>query len=250
VLFYLAEWLASGFGLAGPAWAWRLLPAACGAAAVLVVYATARPLAGPAGALAGGLAMAISPTGIYFSQEARSSSMVLLLAAVALLLAGRLAVAPRRAAWLAYGALCLVGIATNYFFVIVPAAQLAVLLALRPTRRAAAICVAVVALVSLPALALAYHNIQRVIGAGAPPPPMSVVQLAEGPPAASRYGTATPGATRPCSPPCWPWRSPGPGRSGAGCRRWPGSAWPRSGCPCSGSTAWRRRSLPYTRSRR
>jgi mannosyltransferase len=139
-LFYLSEWLASGFGLAQSPAAWRSLSVGCGVLAVALVSWIAWPVAGRAAALAGGLSLALSPTHIFFSQEARSSAMAVLLEALSLLLAARLLQAPSLARWLAYGLACFVGVATSYHFVIVPAAQLAALVLLRPTRRGALLC--------------------------------------------------------------------------------------------------------------
>nr|WP_255603132.1 glycosyltransferase family 39 protein [Oscillochloris sp. ZM17-4] len=151
-LFYLSEWLISGFGAAQPAWVWRMIPMLCGVLIAPLVYWAARPLSGPAGALVGGLVMALSPISMYFSQEARSATLALLLSGLCLTLALALIRRPRADIWAAYGIVSFLGLATSYLFVIVPGAQLLMLIALRSTRRAALWCSAALAIAGIPLL--------------------------------------------------------------------------------------------------
>lgn len=152
-LFYVLEWLwarAFGDGELGL----RGLPALAGTATIAVAYAIGRRVGGTRAGLATAALVAVNPLLVWFSQEARSYGLVVLLAAVALLLFLRALddPRPRALAWWALAAA--LALSTHYFAVFVLAPQAAWLLWRHPARRAAVAVVAAVTTVGAALLPL------------------------------------------------------------------------------------------------
>ena len=105
----------------------RSLSALAGVAAVPVVFAAGRRLAGPRAGAVAGLLVATSPLLVWFSQEARAYALAALLSAITLLCV----IAHRqdgRSRWLAGWALAAgLGLATHYFVAFVVAPEVALL---------------------------------------------------------------------------------------------------------------------------
>lgn len=98
----------------------RLLSACFGALAVWPVHAWARRMAGPGSAALAGLLAAISPFALWYGQELRNYSLVLLLAPACLLAAEgwREAGGPRRGAFIAFVLVAWLGLLANLSFLL------------------------------------------------------------------------------------------------------------------------------------
>jgi mannosyltransferase len=140
-LYYALAWVwshvlgTSEFGL-------RSLSALAGTALIPVAYATGAELASRRAGLVIAALAAVNPLLIWYSQEARSYALVLLLASVSFLLFARMQSAPRVRTLVALTVVSALALATHYFagFMILPEA---VWLLLRwPDRRQPALATA------------------------------------------------------------------------------------------------------------
>ncbi|WP_232214572.1 glycosyltransferase family 39 protein [Rubidibacter lacunae] len=109
------------------AWVLRSLPALFGVGAIAAMYWLNRTAFSPQTGLLGAALMAVSPFGVYLSQEARQYSLLVLVLALALNCAVALARRSRVWIWVAWGALNAFGCYLHYFFLLVFTAQLLVL---------------------------------------------------------------------------------------------------------------------------
>lgn len=157
-LYYLLAW-GWRHALGTSEWGLRSLSALAGVATVPVVFAAARHFAGTRAALIAAALVACNPMLVWYSQEARAYSLLVLMAAVGLLLFARARERPtagRLAAWAAAGAFTLV---THYFGVFLVAAEGVFLCAMLPgRRRAIAVALSAIAAVGLAVLPLALHQ--------------------------------------------------------------------------------------------
>jgi len=124
-LYYILAWLWARLGGSGEAWL-RSLSAIASVATVPVAYLAARTLASARTALLAAGVLALSPTAVWFAQEARAYALVSLLLAVALLfflreLSGKGKSVVNVSVWALAAALALV---THYFaaLILVPEA--------------------------------------------------------------------------------------------------------------------------------
>ncbi|MBA3530478.1 MAG: glycosyltransferase family 39 protein [Ardenticatenales bacterium] len=128
-LYYLIQWGLSAGGRLHSEWAWRWLPMLSGTLAVVCFYALAVRLSSLRAALLSGLLFALSPTLIYFSQEARATSFVLFLTLVSMHLLRAIEEQPDdKRLWGVYGTLLLVGLYCNHSFGLIVGVQLLYLL--------------------------------------------------------------------------------------------------------------------------
>lgn len=189
--WYLSLWLTSGFGQFANEWALRWPSVLLGTLTAVLIFYLARRHAGRLGAAAAGALAAFSPMHLSYSQEARPTAMVVLLAALAALLLDRALEAPqRRGRWLALTLLAVAGMYVNYFFALVVGAQLLSLLALRHWRPAAGYLIGVL-LLTAPALYLFLTVVPRIEGthSGAVPSlPLFVAGLLAGDPVRFGFG--------------------------------------------------------------
>ena len=153
-LYYVLAWVWTrvfGHGEAGM----RSLSALLGAAAVPVLFAAGRALASErAGLIAAGLG-AVSPLLVWYSQEARSYALLVLLAALSLWLAARTVErgsAGRLAAW---AAVCALALATHYYAGFLVLGEAAWLLSRARPRAGAVVACAALGAVALALLPLA-----------------------------------------------------------------------------------------------
>lgn len=113
------------------AWRLRSLSAICGAIAIVCTYILNRAAVSPAASLTGALVMALSPFGVYLSQEARQYALLLILVAIALASLLQLLKTPpsslRVWLWLSWGATNVLGCYAHYFFAMAVVAQVAIL---------------------------------------------------------------------------------------------------------------------------
>ena len=143
-LYYLISWLwvqivpDTEVGL-------RALPALFGVALVPVTYWIGRELADARAATISAALVACNPFLVWYSQEARSYSLLALLSAVALLFAVRAVKRPSGRLYAGWALASALALATHYFaaFLIVPEAV--ILLRLAPRRRVVAAAVGFVA---------------------------------------------------------------------------------------------------------
>jgi uncharacterized membrane protein len=157
-LYYLLAWgWRHPFG--SSEWGLRSLSALAGVASVPVVFVAARHFAGTRAALIAAALVACNPMLVWYSQEARAYSLLVLMAAVGLLLFARARERPtagRLAAWAAAGALTLL---THYFGLFLVAAEGLLLWATLPGRRRAIVAaMSAIAAVGLAVLPLALHQ--------------------------------------------------------------------------------------------
>ncbi len=119
------RWLA-GADLA-TVWQLRSLPALLGVVAVAAVYWLGRATFSPRAGLWAAAIMAVSPFGVYLSQEARQYSLLLVLVAIAARCTVALASARQRwGVWFCWGIVNALGCYVHYFFAVALAAQIGV----------------------------------------------------------------------------------------------------------------------------
>jgi hypothetical protein len=123
-LFYFIQWLASGFGAAQSEWGWRWLSMLSGALTVPILYLLCRRFSDRLASALAGLALAVSPLHVYYSQEARPYAFVTLLAVWStLLIAQSLSDRGSRRRWVALAVLSLVGLYSSYFYLLIIGVQ-------------------------------------------------------------------------------------------------------------------------------
>ncbi len=157
-LYYGLAWVWSrlfGTGEAGL----RSLSALFGIATVLVAYLAGARLVSRAAGLVVAALTAVSPFMVWYSQEARSYALFMLLATLSIYLYACLREDARPAVVVAWGAVCAAAIWTHYFAIYVVAMEALLLIVLVPrVRRAVAAALLAVVLVSVPVAALAIHQ--------------------------------------------------------------------------------------------
>ncbi len=124
-LGYLLQGLSSGFGLWHSEWGMRWLSVATGTGAVLLVLHLARQKMDMWAAFAVGLLFAFSPFHIFYSQEARSTALVMFAAVVAIYWLTKMTNNPdERRLWVWFGVTSLVGLYSSYSYALVVAPQM------------------------------------------------------------------------------------------------------------------------------
>ncbi len=124
-LYYLLQWAASGFGLWQSEWALRWPSVLAGCLTVLFTYKLGRHYTDSISAFLGALLIAISPYHIFYSQEARSATLITLLSAITMFFVIKLLASPgRKELWILYGLFTLGGLYANYSFVLITSIQL------------------------------------------------------------------------------------------------------------------------------
>jgi 4-amino-4-deoxy-L-arabinose transferase-like glycosyltransferase len=160
-LFYLLEW---AWAQVAPTteFSMRFLPALCGVALVPVTWGAAREVVSDRAALLAAGLVAVNPLLVWYSQDARSYSLLALLTAIGLWLflrARREQTAAAYAGWAVFSSLAL---ATHYFAVFLVVPEAVMLLRSARARRAPALAVAGIAAAGAALLPLALH--QRSLG--------------------------------------------------------------------------------------
>jgi hypothetical protein len=187
--WYLSFWLTSGFGQFASEWALRWPSVLLGALTPVLIFFLARRHAAAPAACAAALLAALSPMHLSFSQEARPTAMIVLVAALATLLLQRALEAPeRRGRWALLTLLASAGMYLNYFFALLVGAQLLSILAFRHWRAAAGYLLGVL-LLTAPALYLFLRVVPAVAGhyaSSVPSLPLFVAGLLAGEPV--RFG--------------------------------------------------------------
>ncbi len=153
-LYYCVAWVWArvfGYGEAGL----RSLSALAGVATVPVAYGAARKLISERAGLVAAALTACNPFLIWYSQEARSYSLLVLLTGVALLTLAYAREAPTPRRLLAWVLACALALATHYYAVLAIVPQAVWLLASHRRRRSVQLAVAAVGLCGLALIPLA-----------------------------------------------------------------------------------------------
>jgi len=126
-VYFVVAWVWArlfGFGEAGL----RSLSALAGVATVPVVYGLGRELISPRAGIVGAALTACSPMLVWYSQEARSYSLLVLMSAVSLLMFARVLSEPRPERVIGWAAASALALAIHYFAIVVVAPSAAWLL--------------------------------------------------------------------------------------------------------------------------
>jgi mannosyltransferase len=123
-LFYLLQWLGSGFGTAQSEWGWRWISVLSGALTIPAFYSLCRRFTRRLAAGLAGLVLAVSPFHVYYSQEARPYIFTTLLATyTSILIADLLTGSQSRQRWVSLGLLSLIGLYSSYFYLLILSVQ-------------------------------------------------------------------------------------------------------------------------------
>ena len=156
-LYYVLAWLwAQAFGTGEIAL--RLLSAIAGVGIVPIVYAVGATLASRRIGLAAAAFVAVSPYLVFYSQEARSYALLVLLSGAGLLFCVRAIAAPSARTLGLWAAVSVAALATHYFAVFPWLGEAVALAVFGAPRRLLVRAIAVVALASIPLLVLARHQ--------------------------------------------------------------------------------------------
>jgi mannosyltransferase len=156
-LYYVVSWLWVQI-VPGTEVGIRALPALFGVALVPVTYWIGRELADKRAATISAALVACNPFLVWYSQEARSYSLLALLSAIALLLAIRAIKRPSRRLYAGWALTSALALATHYFAVFLLVPEAVMLLWLAPRRRVAAAAVGFVGATGALLLPLALHQ--------------------------------------------------------------------------------------------
>lgn len=124
-LYYLIQWVASGFDTLHYEWSWRSLAALSGALTPILLYLILNKVVDRRIAFLGALLLAVSPTHVYFSQEFRSTAFDTFLATISMLLLYKVQ-APKikKQDLLVYLLILIIGLYSSYSFVMIAGTQL------------------------------------------------------------------------------------------------------------------------------
>ena len=123
-LFYLLQWLGSGFGAAQSEWGWRWISVLSGALTIPAFYSLCRRFTGRLAAGLAGLVLAVSPFHVYYSQEGRAYAFTtLLVVCSSILVADLMADSRRRGRWIGLAVISLVGLYSSYFYLFILGTQ-------------------------------------------------------------------------------------------------------------------------------
>lgn len=139
----------------------RSLSALAGTAAVPACFAAARQFVSERAALVAAALAAVSPVLVWYSQEARAYSLLVLLATLSLLFFGRTLHSPSRGTLALWAAACVLALATHYFASFLVLGEAGWLLARGPRRAATAAACAPIALAVGLLAPLAAHQSQQ-----------------------------------------------------------------------------------------
>ena len=157
-LYYALAWLWTQVMGTGE-WGLRSLSALGGVATIPVVYFTGRELRGARTGLLAAALVAVNPMLLWYSQEARAYSLLVLLCALSLLFCVRALQGGGRRDFTWWGVFSALALATHYFAVFPLVAE--VLLLVRRRGRAALSGLWIIALAALALAPLAYHQMSE-----------------------------------------------------------------------------------------
>lgn len=124
-LYYLVQWIITGFGQSRDEIGWRLLPLICGVLTVYVVWLASEEIADTSSSFLSGLVLATSPYLIYYSQDARPFALMILFSSVSTWLTLTMLQEPARTArWVGWAITSLLGMYSGYAYFMILATQL------------------------------------------------------------------------------------------------------------------------------
>jgi Dolichyl-phosphate-mannose-protein mannosyltransferase len=127
-LYYLIQYLSSGFGMNRSEIAFRWVGMLCGTLAVPVMWRLTSNMTSRMGAMLCSLLVATSPVLIYYSQEARPYAFLMLLSALSIWLSSQmLDKVPDHRMWAAWLLLSLLGLYSGYAYLMIIVAQVAIM---------------------------------------------------------------------------------------------------------------------------
>lgn len=124
-LYYLLQWVLAGMSHWQTEWAWRWFPMLCAAVTIPLVYILMRRIVSRFSALLSILLLLFAPMQLYFSQEARPYSFLILLSTISIFQLTRVQNNPdRKSEWIRLGLISIVGLYTSYSYSFLIAGQL------------------------------------------------------------------------------------------------------------------------------
>ncbi len=124
-LYYLLQWVASGFGHFHSEWGYRWLSVVTGAATVPSMYLVASTAASRFSAVLVSLLLIVAPSHVYFSQEARPYALLVLTATISAWLLLQLTRHPNeRAYWISLVVCSVLGLWAGYSYIMIVGVQL------------------------------------------------------------------------------------------------------------------------------
>jgi uncharacterized membrane protein len=119
-LFYILQWLLSGFGAVRSEFGWRWFSILCGTLTIGMIGLTVRKISHPFVSIVTMLMAATSPTLIYFSQEARSYAFLILLASISFWFVLTILENPEnKSGWIGWLVTCLLGLFSGYSYTMI-----------------------------------------------------------------------------------------------------------------------------------
>jgi len=115
--YYLLQWVLAGMGEWQTEWAWRWFPMLCGTVTIPLIYILMRRLTSRLSALLGACLFLFAPMHLYFSQEARPYTFLILLVTISLFQLMRVQRNPGdRSEWIRLGIISIVGLYSSYSY--------------------------------------------------------------------------------------------------------------------------------------
>ena len=188
---YLLHALSTGFGAWQTNFGMRWLSFITGGVAVLMMFYLARQKIDGWAALAAGLLFAFSPMHIFYSQEARSTALVTLIAVIAIYWLTKITKWPdKRPFWIWYTITSLIGLYSSYSYVLVVMPQMVYLFFVLRQWRKTIVLAVVMAVCGIPFVYTFFQSVPAIAqqySAAVSPPLFTVLQgLLGGEPV--RYG--------------------------------------------------------------
>jgi uncharacterized membrane protein len=179
-LYYLLLHITSGFGAFYNVWAWRWLSVIIGAGSVALIYHLAKGYTTRLAAFLSSLLFTISPTHIYYSQEARPYAFLICLTIVTAWLLQRMSEFPQeRALWIGFTGLSIWGIWSSYSYLMVVGTQLLYLVMTLRNWRYLSICAGTIFLSCLPLVTISVRTLGETHAAYVGSAAMTITLLAQ-----------------------------------------------------------------------
>ena len=190
-LYYLFQWAASGFGSFHNEWAWRWPSVLFSSLAVPLVYLNARRVANRLNAFLGAVLLALAPTYLFFSQEARAFAFTVFLAALSPLVMARIQQKPPgKGSWIGLALLTVLGLYSSYSYCLIAIVQMAFLAISFPRNKLFYLYLGIIVVALLPLAWPGLNSLSSTLAKNTAAPALTLQWLAQsllaGEPA--RYG--------------------------------------------------------------
>ena len=178
--YYLFQWVASGFGSFRNEWAWRWPSVLFGSLTVPLVYVSASRITNRLCAFLAAGMLAISPSHLYFSQEARVFAFSCFLAALSPMLIWRIRRQPQgKGAWIGLALLTVLGMYSTYSYTYIGFVQMAYLAICFPKSRLQYLYSAIVVISFLPLVKLMLLSLGSTLEYHANNPAITLFMVAQ-----------------------------------------------------------------------